>query len=70
MHFIFQEIESSENWLKTMSAGKRISSVCRAGGREFNSWSTLILKIVPFPEGDVQTTLTLIKCFGSSNRET
>ena len=24
-------------WLKTMSAGKRISSVCRAGGHKFNS---------------------------------
>ena len=32
-------------------------------------WSTLIRKIVPFPEGDVQTTPTLMKCFGSSNRK-
>ena len=26
--------------------------------------------IVPFPEGDAQTILTLMKCFGSSDRGT
>ena len=26
--------------------------------------------IVPFTEGDAQTTLTFMKCFGSSNRGT
>lgn len=28
------------------------------------------VEMVPFPEGDAQTTLTLMKCVGSSDRGT
>ena len=70
MHFIFQENREFGKLVVKLKCLLERGLTLSAEQEVANSTPrrVLVLTIVPFPEGDVQTTLTLTKCFGSSNR--
>lgn len=61
MHFICQE---------NRELGKLVVKLHRLVERGLALSAEREVAIVPFPEGDAQTTLTLMKCVGSSDRGT